>query len=457
MGLLDLFKAASPKGQEHLQKLLSKAGQVDLPDKAVDQSYAPLPSYHVGAQGVESYDLNAPRVNNANAPAGIYSNIEKGKSDDYLVQQAEFTGKPRDQSELVTTGRNVFVAGADKPSDEMVGNAREMIAKNAAGASYADLPSHQQAYIDDKLKIFSITGDPTTLPNKFVSAQDKTRLLTDAGFDIMLRNGSEFVHLKPEQTRRTSAEFDPARKGENNWNASAAGLGTAGLLGASMLTPDAAMAGEMEDAIASDLQESQRWQAGVDKANESLQSDDPEIRELARAWLDEAGLLSDDRQAVIDARAVEEPLAYDPFGQPIYPSSTDMLAGGANYAASAAEGLARDIGGSAVGIFSPEMGRSIKDARSIPMGTEAQEFASRVANPIINAGVGAAVNELSEPVFFGRGPSPMDGLIYAATKAEEAGEMIPEGLEPYTDRAGNAIVTAAYAIPALRALMKAAR
>lgn len=247
MGLLNVFKAATPEGQDWLDKLLRDAGSVDLPDKAVDQAYATVPFHNVGAKGVVSYDLNAPRANNINAPAGIYSNVDKKWSDNYLKSQEEFTGQQRAQNTLVTTGRNVFVAGADKPTEQMLQAVREQMSRKAAGISYGDLPSHQRGYIDEKIDAFAATGDPTTLPTSFINAQDKNKIFADAGFDILLRNGNEFVHLKPEQTRSIDAEFNPELKGTNNWMA---GVGGLGLLGAAAISP--------EDAEASPLKAVQR-------------------------------------------------------------------------------------------------------------------------------------------------------------------------------------------------------
>ena len=336
MGLLNVFKAATPEGQDWLDKLLRDAGSVDLPDKAVDQAYATVPFYNVGKENVVSYDLNAPRANNINAPAGIYSNVEKKWSDNYLKSQEEFSGQPRVQNTLVTTGRNVFVAGADKPTEQMLQSVREQMSREAAGISYGDLPFHQRDYIDEKINAFAATGDPTTLPTGFINAQDKNKIFTDAGFDILLRNGNEFVHLKPEQTRSIDAEFNPELKGTNNWMA---GVGGLGLLGAGAM--------QSENAAAESLSDEDRYMRDVETARQMAASEDPAIQQRGTAWLEKHGNLIDDKA---DQKMFGRTSVLD---QPLW-------------LAQAGETAIRDILGIPAGIYSPELGDRIREERLLP-------------------------------------------------------------------------------------------
>jgi len=448
VGLLDKFRAASPEGQDWLEKMLRDAGQVDLPAQAVEQGYTPVPFYNVGAEGVTSYDMNAPRANNANAPVGVYSNVDKGWSDKYLQEQADYTGSPRVQNELVTTGQNVFVAGADKPSDAMIESTREKLAQNIAGASYNDLLGHQQDYIDEKMQVFSVTGDPTTLPSSFISAQDKTNIFTDAGYDMMLRNGNEFVHLKPEQTRSVDAAFDPELKGTNNWLAGAGGLG---LLGATAMAPSESQAGEQD---AAEVTDQDRYLADVQKAQEMAQSDDPAVQQRGQAWLDQfGGMASEDDSEPFDAN-------YNLTDQPLW-------------LAQAGETFLRDIGGAVSGMFDPETGREIRENRTLPatdgtdyldqqfygaLGTALQPVASgikRVADMPYNAQtVQMAANPYAMPMPSLDMQQDTSTLNEAIGFAAQEYDKLSDRQKRNVARAGNTAETISYILPGMGLLKK---
>lgn len=216
------LRAQSPEGQSFLDQMLAKAQQADLPQEAIDQNYANLIFQHIGKPGLDKYDLNAPRMANAQAPVGMYTYADKAKSDQYLKNHSTWSDKPVAQTPVVTSGENVFVIGADKPTEGMRQSFIEAMERaDRRGDKYANLLPHQKEYWDEKINNFMRFGDPTGLP---ISATDMNNIFTENGYDMLLRNANEFVHLKPEQLRKPDAEFNPASKGKNGLN-----LGTAGV------------------------------------------------------------------------------------------------------------------------------------------------------------------------------------------------------------------------------------
>jgi len=215
------IRAQSEEGQKHLNRMLGKTDLADLPAGAED--YNRNIFYHVGNPDMSAYDITAERVANKQAPVGMYTYPSKRKSDTYLRDHSRWSDAPVAQHPIVTSGENVFVIGADKPTEGM----RQSFIKAMEEASprmesYADMPSHRKAYYDEKINNFMRWGDPTGLP---ITDQAMRKIYTDNGFDMILRNSDEFVHLKPEQLRRTDAEFNPMYKGENGLKLGVGGLG----------------------------------------------------------------------------------------------------------------------------------------------------------------------------------------------------------------------------------------
>lgn len=220
------FRAQTEEGQKHLNRMLGKTDLADLPEDA--SNYHRNIFLHVGNPDMPFYDINADRVANRQAPVGMYTYPSKQKSDTYLRDHSRWSDVPVAQHPIVTSGENVFVIGADKPTDAM----RQSFIKAMEDASprmesYADMPSHRKAYYDEKINKFMQYGDPTGLP---ISDQAMRKIFTDNGFDMLLRNGDEFVHLKPEQLRRTDANFDPMYYGENGLKLGIGGTVLGGLL-----------------------------------------------------------------------------------------------------------------------------------------------------------------------------------------------------------------------------------
>ena len=223
------LKAGSPEGQSFLDMMLAKAQKADLPQEAIDQGYINSMFQHVGKPGLESYDLAAPRVANAQAPVGMYTYADKAKSDQYLKNHSTWSDVPVEQMPVVTSGENVFVIGADKPTEGMRESFIKAMERNSVrDESYATMPEHRKGYYDEKINKFMQYGDPTGLP---ISAQDMNKIFTDNGYDMLLRNGNEFVHLKPEQLRSPDADFDPSKLGKNGLK-----LGVTGLAAGAALT-----------------------------------------------------------------------------------------------------------------------------------------------------------------------------------------------------------------------------
>lgn len=221
------FKAQSPEGQKYMEGLLAKTQQADLPASAQD-IFNTNTFYHVGNPG-DAYDLNAARVANSQAPVGMYTYADKAKSDTYLRDHSSWSDVPVSQHPIVTSGENVFVIGADKPTEGMRQSFIDAMERfDRKGNKYASLPEHEKGYWNEKINNFMRWGDPTGLP---VSAKDMNKIFTDNGIDMLLRNGNEFVHLKPEQLRRTDAAFNPADFGKNGLNLSLGALGVGGLFG----------------------------------------------------------------------------------------------------------------------------------------------------------------------------------------------------------------------------------
>jgi hypothetical protein len=209
------FRAQTPEGEAHLDTIFQNAQYADLPQDAYDQSYGDMLFHHVGKPDLESYDLGASRKANELAPVGLWSYPDKVESDTYLRNRLkDYPDVPAGQTSVVTSAKNAFVVGADKPTEGMRKSFIQALERKN-GWKYDELPPSQKAYVDGKVELFTSTG---AVPYGYVSGDEISKIYTDNGID-MLVNGREVVHLKPQQARKPDAMFDPMMKGENNLNA----------------------------------------------------------------------------------------------------------------------------------------------------------------------------------------------------------------------------------------------
>lgn len=219
------IKARTPEGQAYLDKQLAKAEQVDLPQDATDQDYNNLLFHHVGKPDLNKYDMDAPRMANANAPVGMWTFSDRKRSDQYLRDHATWSDADVAQTGVVTRGKNAYVIGADKPTEGMR-NSYIQAMENRFNKKYDELLPHEKGYFDEKIDRFMRTGSPEY---GLISGQDQTKLYTDNGIDILV-NGDEIVHLRPEQLRKPDAKFDEMMLGENDLNAFTGGKRSGGIL-----------------------------------------------------------------------------------------------------------------------------------------------------------------------------------------------------------------------------------
>jgi hypothetical protein len=238
------MRAFSDEAQPYLDRVLNKTKLMDLPSDAELQGYQSYVFHHAGPKGIDSYSLDAPKLNANATPEGLYTgtNLQKGRTYlDHLTSK----GKEGEIYDLVSNAQKVFVQGADKPNDAML------------SAYKADLEKrfgNDKSYIDEKLDIFRKSGwIPTDMSRKA-----KSDIYRAGGADALL-DGEDVVFLDPSMTRRTDAKFDPLRMGENNWLASAAPVAAGGLL-AALGMPDRATAAET--AIGPDYLSVDKKQAG---------------------------------------------------------------------------------------------------------------------------------------------------------------------------------------------------
>jgi len=209
------FRAQTPEGEAHLDAIFRDAQYADLPQYAYDQSYGDMLFHHVGKPDLESYDLGAARKANEQAPVGLYSYPEKSESDTYLRNRLkDYPDVPAGQTSFVTSAKNAFVVGADKPTEAMRNSFINALERRN-GWKYDELLPSQKGYVDSKVNHFMATGLPTYGQ---IPAEDMSKIYTDNGVD-MLVSGREVIHLRPQQARKPDAMFDPMMKGENNLNA----------------------------------------------------------------------------------------------------------------------------------------------------------------------------------------------------------------------------------------------
>lgn len=220
------FRAQTPEGEAHLDRIFRGASYADLPQDAYDQNYGNMLFHHVGKPDLNSYDLGASRKANELAPVGMWSYPEKAESDAYLRSRLkDYPDVPAGQTSVVTSAKNAFVVGADKPTEAMRKSFIEALERKN-GWKYNELNSSQKGYVDSKVDLFTSTG---TVPYGYISGDEISKIYTDNGID-MLVNGREVVHLRPEQARKPTAMFDPMMKGENDLNAFTGGKQSTGIL-----------------------------------------------------------------------------------------------------------------------------------------------------------------------------------------------------------------------------------
>ena len=219
------FRAQTPEGEAHLDSIFRDASYADLPQDAYDQNYGNMLFHHVGKPDLQSYDLGAARKANDQAPVGLYSYPDKSESDTYLRNRLEdYPDVPAGQTSVVTSAKNAFVVGADKPTEGMRKSFIEALERRN-GWKYDELSPSHKAYVDGKVELFTRSG---AVPYGYISPEEISKVYTDNGID-MLVNGREVVHLKPQQARKPTAMFDPMMKGENDLNAFTGGKRSSGI------------------------------------------------------------------------------------------------------------------------------------------------------------------------------------------------------------------------------------
>lgn len=211
------MRTFSDDSQKYLDRVLNKAKLMDLPRDADLQGYKSYVFHHGGVKGIDSYDLDAPKLNAGSTPEGLYTGVTQQKGGVYL-DQAKRKGKEAEIYDLVTNAEKVFVMGSDKPNQGMINAYRKHLEDRFGGDT---------RYIEQKLDQFIEGGwIPTDMSRKA-----KSDIYRAGGADALL-DGEDIVFLDPSMTRRTDAAFDIMRMGENNWLAGAAPVASGGILGA---------------------------------------------------------------------------------------------------------------------------------------------------------------------------------------------------------------------------------
>lgn len=236
--------AFSEGGQKYLDTLLTR-GADDIGLKQFDDPlqqirYGGNIFQHTGPKGIDSYDLGAQRLNAGNSPLGIYATLKPRETNMYRGI-LEKQGIEPETYNLVSSARKTFVIGEDKPTTEMLSAYKNLLAKNDGYKDWASIPSDgpHKSYLEGKVKFFRETGRFDT----DVSPKAQSDIYMAGGADSLLRNGNEFVFMKPNQTRDVRAKFDSRRANENNWFAGAAPVAAGGVLAALGMAPQEAEAG----------------------------------------------------------------------------------------------------------------------------------------------------------------------------------------------------------------------
>ena len=211
------MRTFSDDSQKYLDRVLNKSKLMDLPKDAELQGFQSNVFHHGGVKGIESYDLDAPKLNAGSTPEGLYTGVTQQKGGVYL-DQAKRKGKEAEIYDLVSNAEKVFVMGSDKPNQAMIDAYRKHLEDRFGGDT---------GYISQKLDQFIEGGwIPTDMSRKA-----KSDIYRAGGADALL-DGEDIVFLDPSMTRRTDAAFDPMRMGENNWLAGAAPVAAGGILAA---------------------------------------------------------------------------------------------------------------------------------------------------------------------------------------------------------------------------------
>lgn len=224
--------AFSEGGQKYLDTLLAR-GADDIGLKQFDDPlqqirYGGNIFQHTGPKGIESYDLGAKRLNASGSPLGIYATLKPRETNMYRGI-LEDKGIEPETYNLVSSARKAFVIGEDKPTPEMMKKAKDVLAKRDGYDDWASVPDGpHKGYLEGKLDFFRENGYWST----DITPALQSDIYKSGGADVLLRNGNEFVFMKPNQTRDLRAKFDSRRANENNWFAGAAPVATGGILGA---------------------------------------------------------------------------------------------------------------------------------------------------------------------------------------------------------------------------------
>jgi hypothetical protein len=230
--IISQLLAFSEGGQNYLDTLL-KRGADDVGLKQFDDPlqqirYGGNIFQHTGPKGIESYDLGAKRVNASGSPLGIYATLKPRETNMYRGI-LEDKGIEPETYNLVSSARKAFVIGEDKPTAEMMKKAKDVLAKRDGFDDWSSIPDGpHKGYLEGKLDFFRENGYWST----DITPADQSDIYMAGGADALLRNGNEFVFMKPNQTRDVRAEFDSRRANENNWFASAAPVASGGILAA---------------------------------------------------------------------------------------------------------------------------------------------------------------------------------------------------------------------------------
>ena len=224
--------AFSEGGQKYLDTLLTR-GADDIGLKQFDDPlqqirYGGNIFQHTGPKGIESYDFDAKRINASGSPLGIYATLKPRESNMYRGI-LEDKGIEPETYNLVSSAQKTFVIGEDKPTPEMLKKAKDVLAKRDGYDDWASIPDGpHKGYLDGKIDFFREHGYFST----DITPASQSDIYKAGGADALLRNGNEFVFMKPNQTRDVRAKFDSRRANENNWFASAAPVAAGGILGA---------------------------------------------------------------------------------------------------------------------------------------------------------------------------------------------------------------------------------
>lgn len=230
--IISQLLAFSEGGQKYLDTLLARGaddiGLQRFDDPLQQIRYGGNIFQHTGPKGIESYDLGAKRLNASGSPLGIYATLKPRETNMYRGI-LEDKGIEPETYNLVSSARKMFVIGEDKPTSEMMKKAKDVLAKRDGYDDWASIPDGpHKGYLEGKLDFFRKNGYWSTEINPAAQSD----IYMAGGADALLRNGNEFVFMKPNQTRDLRAKFDSRRANENNWFAGAAPVATGGILGA---------------------------------------------------------------------------------------------------------------------------------------------------------------------------------------------------------------------------------